>query len=78
MAAACMHRLLLIRYALREVLLPALVAAGGLFLAIYLPVTGQLEAWHLPLIAGMLGTPLVAIGGERPPDTPRLEERTPT
>jgi hypothetical protein len=63
-----MRRLKLIRYALRDVLIPSLVSLGGLFLAIYLPTSGKLEAWHLPLIAGMIGTPLVAIGGKDPPE----------
>ena len=66
-----MHRLVVIRFALREVFLPSLIALGGLFLAIYLPLTGRFEEWHLPLIAGMLGTPLVAIGGKEPkPEEP--------
>lgn len=63
-----MRRLIVIRYAFREILLPVLIALGGLFLAVYLLVTGKGEAWHLPLIAGMLGTPLVAIGGDKQPD----------
>lgn len=33
---------------------------GGLFLLIFLPITGQLEYWQLPLIAGLFGIPLVA------------------
>lgn len=69
-----MRRLRLIRFALREVLIPTLIALGGLFLAIYLPITDRLEAWHFPLIAGMLGTPLVAIGGDKGPPA---EEPTP-
>lgn len=42
----------------------------GLFLSVWLPVTGHLEPWHLPLLAGMLGTPLVARGDplKRPAD----------
>jgi hypothetical protein len=40
----------------RDVIPPA----GGLFLCIYLPVTGQFEYWQLPLIAGLFGIPLVA------------------
>ncbi len=32
----------------------------GVFLSIYLPLTGQFDAWQLPLIAGLLGIPLVA------------------
>ncbi len=32
----------------------------GVFLSIYLPLTGQFEAWQLPLIAGLFGIPLVA------------------
>jgi hypothetical protein len=63
-----MRRLRLIRYALLEVIIPTLIALGGLFLAIWLLITGKGEIWHLPLIAGMLGTPLVAIGGKGPPE----------
>jgi hypothetical protein len=33
---------------------------AGLFLSIYLPVSGQFEYWQLPLIAGAFGIPLVA------------------
>jgi hypothetical protein len=62
-----MRRLIVIRYALREILLPVLIASAGVFLAVYLLVTGKGEAWHLPLVAGMLGTPLVAIGGDKAP-----------
>lgn len=32
---------------------------AGIFLAIYLPVTHQFAAWQLPLIAGLLGLPVV-------------------
>ncbi len=32
----------------------------GLFLSVYLPLAGQFSAWQLPLIAGLLGIPLVA------------------
>jgi hypothetical protein len=70
-----MRRLALIRFALREVFLPSMIAAGGLFLAVYLPVTGHLAAWHLPLIAGMLGTPLVAVGGRDTAALPDDEEK---
>lgn len=53
---------------MRDVLIPG----GGLFLAIYLPLGNLFHPWQLPLIAGMLGVPLVARGGEPPPD-PRGE-----
>jgi hypothetical protein len=51
------------------------IPLSGVFLAIFLLVTGKGEYWHLPLIAGMLGVPLVARGGdppevEMPPVTP--------
>lgn len=59
-----MRRLRLIRYAIREVFLPLLVGMAGVFLSIYLPLSGKFEPWQLPLLAGMLGTPLVAIGGK--------------
>ena len=68
-----MHRLLLIRFALREIFIPGLAALAGIFLAVYLLVTGKGEYWHLPLIAGLIGTPLVAIGGgtaQEPPPAP--------
>lgn len=47
---------------MRDILIPA----GGLALALILPLTDRFEYWHLPLIAGMLGVPLVARGGEPP------------
>lgn len=41
------------------VLVRDLLGGGtGIFLAIYLPVTHQLEPWHLPLIAGLIGVTL--------------------
>lgn len=65
-----MRRLRLIRYALREVLIPTLVAIGGLFLTVSLATSGKLEYWHLPLLAGMMMTPLVAVGGKGEPGDP--------
>jgi hypothetical protein len=62
-----MRRLTLIRYAVLILMRDVLIPGGGLFLSVYLPISGSLQPWHLPLIAGMLGTPLVA-RGERPPD----------
>jgi hypothetical protein len=53
-----MKQLQLIQAAFKSALIPG----GGLFLAIFLPLTGNLEPWMLPLIAGMLGTPLVTKG----------------
>jgi hypothetical protein len=50
---------------MRDVLIPG----GGLFLAIYLPLSDLFQPWQLPLIAGMLGTPLVGRGEEPEPDT---------
>jgi hypothetical protein len=47
---------------MRDILIPA----GGLALALILPLTDRFEYWHLPLIAGMLGVPLVARGGDPP------------
>jgi hypothetical protein len=61
------HRLLLIRFAALIVTRDVLIPGGGLFLAIYLPLSHSLEPWHLPLIAGMLGTPLVGRGTLTPP-----------
>lgn len=56
-----MRRARLIRFYLLEVALPTLVGVAGL---LFLFGVGREELlyWHLPLIAGMLGTPLVAIG----------------
>lgn len=62
-----MRRLGLIRYAALILVRDVLIPLGGLFLAVYLPISGSLQPWHLPLIAGMLGTPLVA-RGEKPPE----------
>ena len=62
-----MQRLSIIRLGILIVMRDLLIPGGGLFLAIYLSSTGKLSPWHLPLIAGMLGTPLVA-RGEVPPD----------
>lgn len=65
-----MRRLSLIRLAILIVMRDFLIPGGGLFLAVYLVVTEGMSPWHLPLIAGMLGTPLVARGGglEAPPE----------
>lgn len=57
---------------MRDVLIPL----GGLFLAIYLPLSGLFAPWQLSLIAGMLGVPLVARGGE-PEQDERPDERPP-
>lgn len=53
----------------RDILIPC----GGLFLALTLT---QGELWQLPLIAGMLGTPLVARGGGASP-VPEADTRPP-
>lgn len=58
-----MRQLSIIRLAILILMRDLLIPGGGLFLAIYLSSTGKLSPWHLPLIAGMLGTPLVARGG---------------
>lgn len=39
----------------------------GIGLAIYLPLTGKLEPWHLPLIAALLGLPWI---GREPSGSP--------
>lgn len=55
----------------RDIVIPV----SGVFLAVYLPVFGRFEYWHLPLIAGMLGVPLVARGGDPPEhEMPKLQE----
>lgn len=58
-----MQKLSIIRLAVLIVMRDLLIPGGGLLLAIVLPLNGTLSPWHLPLIAGMLGTPLVARGG---------------
>lgn len=50
-----------------------LIPCGGLYLALTLT---QGELWQLPLIAGMLGTPLVARGGGSSPG-PAPDSRPP-
>lgn len=35
----------------------------GLTLAVYLPFAHELQPWHLPLIGGLIGVPLLARGG---------------
>jgi hypothetical protein len=62
-------RLTLVRFAVLIGVRDFLIPLGGLFLAVRLSTAGVLEPWHLPLIAGMLGTPLVA-RGESPPEKP--------
>lgn len=61
-----MKQLSVIRFAISWVLIPC----AGVFLTIYLLVTGTMQPWHLPLIAGMLGTPLVARGAPAPEPKP--------
>lgn len=70
-----MRRLLLIQFALRELLIPLLVCLVGIAWGTILILSHDLAYWHLPLLAGMLMTPLVAIGGkgEPPPESPELE-----
>jgi hypothetical protein len=57
-----MKQLSVIRFAISWVLIPV----AGVFLTVYLLVTRTMQPWHLPLIAGMLGTPLVARGAPAP------------
>lgn len=57
---------------MRDILIPG----AGIFLAVYLPVTHLFSPWQLPLLAGMLGTPLVGRGGEPEPDL-RPDRRPP-
>jgi hypothetical protein len=49
---------------MRDLVIPG----AGVFLAIYLPLSHNFEPWQLPLLAGMLGVPLVARGGQPEPD----------
>jgi hypothetical protein len=48
----------------RDIVIPL----AGVFLAVYLPLASLFEPWQIPMIAGMLGTPLVARGGAPEPD----------
>lgn len=45
---------------MRDILIPG----AGIFLSIYLAMSGTFQPWQLPLLAGMLGVPLVARGVE--------------
>jgi hypothetical protein len=49
---------------MRDLIIPG----SGVFLAVWLPTHNLFEPWHLPLLAGMLGVPLVGRGGDPPPD----------
>lgn len=69
-----MRQLSIFRLAILILMRDLLIPGGGLFLAVYLPVQGILAPWHLPLIAGMLGTPLVARSGV---PAEELEEKVP-
>lgn len=68
-----MRRLAVIRYAILILMRDIVIPGGGLYLALVGGTQGWLQPWHLPLIAGMLGTPLVA-RGERPPELPARDE----
>lgn len=67
-----MPRLLLIRFAIRELIIPLLVCLVGIAWGTILILGHDLAYWHLPFLAGMLCTPLVAIGGRPapPPEQP--------
>jgi hypothetical protein len=45
---------------IRRAILDIGTVSSGLFLAVYLPVTGRFQPWHLPLIAGLIFGNLVA------------------
>jgi hypothetical protein len=50
---------------MRDLVIPGL----GCYLTYRGYITGALEPWHLPLLAGLLGTPLVGrIGVPKEPD----------
>jgi hypothetical protein len=70
-----MDRLRLIRFAVLILVRDVVIPGAGVYLAIRGLVVGTLEAWHLPLIAGMLGTPLVA-RGESPPEIARDRDKS--
>lgn len=61
-----MQKLAVMRYGVLILVRDILIPIGGLWIAIHGVSTGTLSPWHLPLIAGMLGTPLVG-RGEKPP-----------
>jgi uncharacterized membrane protein YdjX (TVP38/TMEM64 family) len=62
-----MDRLRLIRFAVSILIRDVVIPGAGVYLAVRGLVVGTLEAWHLPLIGAMLGTPLIA-RGESPPE----------
>ncbi len=45
-----------VKIVIRDVIMPL----TGVFLGVYLPVTEQFSAWQLPLLAILLGVPLLA------------------
>lgn len=51
---------------MRDIVIPG----AGVFLSIYLPVSGTFQPWQLPLLAGMLGVPLVARGANGDEESP--------
>lgn len=57
---------------MRDIMIPG----AGVFLAVYLPLAKLFEPWQLPLLAGMIGVPLVGRGGQLEPD-PRPDRRPP-
>jgi hypothetical protein len=64
------NRLLLIRFAVLILMRDLVIPGAGVYLGVGGRDGGTLEPWHLPLIAGMIGTPLVG-RGEKPPEDPK-------
>lgn len=54
-----------------------IVPLAGVFLAIDLPLTHAFQPWQLPLLAGMIGVPLVGRGGSVPEDPRGPEDPRP-
>lgn len=62
-----MRRLLLIRFAALILIRDILIPGSGVYLAISLLKSGDMQPWHIPMLIGMMGTPLVGRGSEEPP-----------
>jgi hypothetical protein len=54
------------------------VPMAGVFLAVYLPLASLFAPWQLPLLAGMIGVPLVGRGGVAPEDPRGPDDPRPT
>jgi tetrahydromethanopterin S-methyltransferase subunit E len=52
------------------------IPLAGIALTFYLVRAHQFEYWQLPLLAGMMGVPLVASSGSSEGDEPRPDRRS--